>query len=97
MIACPCLAKGAAELADARAALIDGLATHLEVPPLTSSEIESILALAAVAAHGTGDRTSAPLASFLAGIAAATSGDRVTALDDARRTAADLAPPPAAA
>jgi Cdc6-like AAA superfamily ATPase len=81
---------------DARAALIDGLATHLKVPPLTSSEIESILALAAVAAHGTGDRTSAPLASFLAGIAAATRGDRVTALDEARRTAAELAPPPAA-
>ncbi len=83
-------------MSDARAALVDGLATELEVPPLTSSEIESILALAAVAAHGTGDRTSAPLVSFLAGIAAARSGDRRTALDDARRTTAELAPPPAA-
>jgi len=83
-------------MTDARAPLIDGLATHLEVPPLTPSEIESILALAAVAAHGTGDRTSAPLVSFLAGAAAAKSGDRRTALDDARRTTAELAPSQAA-
>jgi len=81
-------------MGEARAELIDGLAKHLGVPPLTPGEIESVLALAAVAAHGTGDRTSAPLASFLAGIAAAGTGDRVAALDDARRTAAELAPPP---
>jgi len=83
-------------MADARTELIDGLAKHIGVPSLSASEIESVLALAAVAAHGTGDRTSAPLASFLAGIAAATSGDRVAALDEARRTAAELAPPPEA-
>jgi hypothetical protein len=94
MIVCPHLPKGATEMPNSRADLIDGLAAHIGVPPLTPSEIESVLALAAVAAHGTGDRTSAPLASFLAGIAAAGSGDRVAALDDARRTAALLAPEP---
>lgn len=79
-------------MGEARTDLIDGLAKHVGVPPLTPVEIESVLALAAVAAHGTGDRTSAPLASFLAGVAAAGLGDRIAALDDARRTVAQLAP-----
>jgi len=83
-------------LSEARTELINGLAAHVGVPALTPAEIESVLALAAVAAHGTGDRTSAPLASFLAGIAAAKTGDRVAALDDARRTTAELAPVPEA-
>lgn len=77
-------------MGDARAELIGEFANHVGVPPLTSAEIESVLALASVAAHGTGDRTSAPLVSFLAGIAAANADDRVTALDDARRTVAEL-------
>ena len=81
-------------MADARADLIDGLAKHVGVPPLTPTEIESVLALAGVAAHGTGDRTAAPLASFLAGLAAAKAGDRSAALDDVRRHAGKLAPPP---
>ena len=76
----------------ARADLINGLAGHIGVPPLTPSEIEAVLSLAAVAAHGTGDRTSAPLVSYLAGLSGSTSGDRVAALDDARRRAAELAP-----
>jgi len=80
-------------MGDARANLIDGLAEHVGVPPLTPTEIESVLALAAVAAHGTGDRTTAPLASFLAGLAAAKSGDRAGSLDEVRRHAAELAPP----
>jgi hypothetical protein len=79
-------------MAVARADLIDALAKNLGAPPLTPSEIEAILSLAAVAAHGTGDRTSAPLVSFLAGITAATSTDRVTTLDDVRRRVAELAP-----
>ena len=83
-------------MGDARAELIDGFASRVGVPPLTSDEIESVLSLAAVAAHGTGDRTSAPLASFLAGIAAANSDDRVTAIDTARRTVAELTPAPEA-
>ena len=79
-------------MGEARSDLIDGLAKHVGVPPLTSAEIESLLALAAAAAHGTGDRTSAPLASFLAGVAAAGTEDRLAVLDDVRRTVAELAP-----
>jgi hypothetical protein len=84
--------KGRIEMASARAELIDALARDIGVPPLTPSEIESVLALAAVAAHGTGDRTTAPLASFLAGLAAAAAEDRVAALDETRRRVAELAP-----
>ena len=54
-----------------------------------------MLALAGVAAHGTGDRTAAPLASFLAGLAAAKADDRAASLDDVRRHVGKLAPPPA--
>jgi hypothetical protein len=79
-------------VAATRADLIDALAEHIGTPQLTPGEIEACLALAAVAAHGTGDRTTAPLASFLAGIAAAKSGDRGATLDDLRRRAAELAP-----
>jgi hypothetical protein len=81
-------------MGDARANLIDALAQHIGVAPLTPVEIESVLALAAVAAHGTGDRTTAPLASFLAGLSAAKAEDRVASLDEVRRRAAELAPPP---
>ena len=79
-------------MGEARTDLIDGLAKHVGVPPLTSDEIESLLALAGAAAHGTGDRTSAPLVSFLAGVATAGTEDRLAVLDDARRTVAELAP-----
>ena len=79
-------------MAATRAELIDGIAEHIGTPPLTEGEIEACLALAAVAAHGTGDRTTAPLASFLAGVAAAGSDDRLATLDHIRRTAAELAP-----
>lgn len=82
-------------MADARSNLVDGLAKHIDAPALSSAEIESVLALAAVAAHGTGDRTAAPLASFLAGIKAAGAADRLAVLDDLRRRAAELAPPEA--
>ena len=58
-------------MADTRSDLVDALAEHIGVAPPTAAEIESVLALAAVAAHGTGDRTTAPLASYLAGLAAA--------------------------
>jgi len=75
-----------------RAELVDALAAHVGTPPLTAGEIESVLALAAVAAHGTGDRTTAPLASFLAGIAAAGAEDRIATLDEIRRRTAELAP-----
>lgn len=81
----------------ARGELVDALAERIGTSPLTASEIESVLTLAGVVAHGTGDRTTAPLASFLAGIAAASAPDRVATLDEIRRYAAELAPPPEAA
>ena len=81
-------------MAAGRDELISALAESVGTPPLTPGEIESVLALAAVTAHGTGDRTTAPLASFLAGIAAARAEDRTAVLDEIRRNAAELAPPP---
>ncbi len=72
--------------------LIEGLAADVGVAPLTAAEIEACLGLAAVAAHGTGDRTTAPLATFLAGIAAAGADDRAARIEDLRRRAAELAP-----
>jgi hypothetical protein len=69
--------------------MIDALAERVGTRPLTATEIESVLALAAVAAHGTGDRTAAPLASFLAGVAAAGAEDRVAILDELRRHVAE--------
>jgi hypothetical protein len=83
---------GGAVMGDARTALIEALAEDLGVAPLSPKEIESLLSLAAAAAHGTGDRTTAPLASFLAGLAAAGSQDRAASLDEARLRVAELAP-----
>jgi len=80
-------------MGEPRGKVIDALAERIGTSPLTPGEIESVLALAAVVAHGTGDRTTAPLASFLAGIAAAASQDRAASLDELRRYAAEIAPP----
>jgi Domain of unknown function (DUF6457) len=77
-------------VADRRGELIDAVADLADTRRLTEPEIESVLALAAVAAHSTGDRTTAPLASFLAGIAAAGVEDRTAMLDDLRRHVAEL-------
>ncbi len=77
---------------DARGNLIDQLAEQVGAPPLTQDEVDAVLELAAQAAHGTGDRTSAPLASFLAGIAAAGADDRVAAITRLRDHAATIAP-----
>lgn len=79
---------------DARTRLVDELATQAGVPALTNEECEAILALAAVAAHGTGDRTSAPLVSYIAGFAAANAPDRRQSLDEICRRAAAIAPAP---
>lgn len=79
-------------MATSRDELARALADEIGAPALETGEVESILALAAVAAHGTGDRTAAPLAAFLAGIAAAGSDDRLGTLDAIRRRAAQLAP-----
>jgi Domain of unknown function (DUF6457) len=81
-------------MAVARAELVDALAEKVGTEPLTAAEIEAVLALAAVVAHGTGDRTTAPLASYLAGVAAAGAPDRGASLDELRRFAAELAPAP---
>lgn len=77
-----------------RGDLIDALAGELGIAALSQSEIESLLALAAAAAHGTGDRTSAPLATFLAGIAAAGSTSRDEAIEKLRARTAAIAPEP---
>ena len=74
--------------------MIAALAERAGTRELTEAEVESVLALAAVAAHGTGDRTTAPLASFLAGVAAAGAEDRIALLDDLRRHVADLSAAP---
>jgi len=57
-------------MVDARSELIEEVAKKLGVAPLNEEEIDSVLALAGAAAHGTGDRTAAPLCCFLAGMAA---------------------------
>ena len=79
-------------MGDARTDLIDALAEDTGRAKLTPTEIESLLSLAAAAAHGTGDRTTAPLASFLAGVAATGSQDRAASIDENRRRVAELAP-----
>jgi hypothetical protein len=76
-----------------RAELIEALADRIGTAPLTESEVEACLALAAVAAHGTGDRTSAPLACFLAGVAASRPESRATTLDEMRGLAVELTSP----
>lgn len=72
-----------------RTEVINALAERAGTRQLTAEEIESVLSLAAVAAHGTGDRTTAPLASFLAGVAAAGAEDRIALLDELRRHVAE--------
>lgn len=53
-----------------RAELVEAVAREVGVPSLDEREIEGVLALAGAAAHGTGDRTAAPLVCFLAGLMA---------------------------
>jgi len=66
-------------MTEARSELIEAVANTLGVAPLTKEEVDSVLELAGTAAHGTGDRTAAPLCCFLAGLTA--SGDRMEALE----------------
>ena len=82
-------------MAKTRAELIGDLAQRDGVPSLTATETESILALAAVAAHGTGDRTSAPSSPFSLG-----SQPRAPTISHNRSTRSDASPlnsPPHAA
>jgi uncharacterized OsmC-like protein len=67
-----------------RPELIAMLAQRAGTSPLTNDEIDACLSLAGAAAHGTGDRTSAPLAVFLAGLAAANAESRLSVLEAMR-------------
>jgi len=69
-------------MTEARSKLIEAVAKKLDVAPLTEEEVDSVLTLAGDAAHGTGDRTAAPLCCFLAGMAAG--ADRMEALERVR-------------
>lgn len=80
-------------MAEPRDELIDALANQLDLQPLNQAEVESVLALAATAAHGTGDRTSAPLVSFLAGLAAVGDANREDVLDRVRQKAGAITGP----
>jgi hypothetical protein len=75
-----------------RADLIARLAEQAALPPLTDAEIDGVLSLAGSAAHGTGDRTSAPIACFLAGLAAAGFDSRDACLAAFRERTAAIAP-----
>lgn len=79
-------------MAEPRDELIDALANQLGLQPLNQAEVESVLALAATAAHGTGDRTSAPLVSFLAGLAVG-DANREDVLDRIRQKAGAITGP----
>jgi Domain of unknown function (DUF6457) len=57
-------------MTDSRSDLIEAVAAEFGVEPLEADDVDAVLALAGAAAHGTGDRTTAPLCCFLAGLAA---------------------------
>ena len=79
-------------MSQTRNTLIEALARELGVEPLDAGEVDAVLDLAGAAAHGTGDRTAAPLACFLAGLAAGGS-DRRQALEQVRAHVVAVAPP----
>jgi hypothetical protein len=70
-------------MADARSELVGAVAAELGVAPLDEGEVDAVLELAGAAAHGTGDRTAAPLCCFLAGLAAS-AADRAETLERVR-------------
>lgn len=57
-------------MADPRSELIEAVARVLHVSALDETEVDAVLSLAGAAAHGTADRTAAPLTCYLAGLAA---------------------------
>lgn len=79
-------------MAIARDDLLDHVAAQIGTQPLTATQIDTLLDIARVAAHGTGDRTSAPLVTFLAGIAAARGDDRAVTIAEVQRDVAEIAP-----
>ena len=70
-------------MVDSRSELIAAVAGELRVAPLDDAEVDAVLDLAGAAAHGTGDRTAAPLCCFLAGLAAS-EADRAQMLERVR-------------
>lgn len=75
-----------------RSELTEAIAGRVGAAPLSEAEIDAILKLAGAAAHGTGDRTSAPVATFLAGLAAAGAEDRAAVLEGLHRFVLETAP-----
>jgi len=84
---------GGLKMGDPRAELVAGLASTLGVSALSSAEIDAVLDLAGAAAHGTGDRTSAPLVSFIAGLAAQGDGNRLAFVEQVRQQTAQITGP----
>lgn len=84
-------------MADARSELVEAVAHELGVAPLDEREIDAVLLLAGAAAHGTGDRTAAPLTCFLAGLAAAGPAARAETLERVRTHVVAFMPGPARA
>jgi hypothetical protein len=62
-------------LVDAQTRVAERVGDEPEAYALGEQEIELLLALAGTAAHSSGDRTNAPLATFLAGLALGRHGD----------------------
>ena len=63
---------------------LDRFADALDVPRLSPADVDALLDLARVVAHGT-ERKNAPLATYLAGLWSAGGGDPTAALDVAHR------------
>jgi len=74
---------------EARTEVANLLAERVGSRRLTSAEVEAILGLAGAAAHRAGDRTAAPLASFLAGLGVRDRDDWADAVDELRRVLED--------
>jgi hypothetical protein len=66
------------------------VAAALGVSAMSAVEVETVLALAGDVAHGTGQRSWAPLTAFLAGLYAAGHGDGAEALQAVRDLVGDL-------
>jgi hypothetical protein len=68
---------------------LDRYAAALGSPPITDEDVETLLALAGVAAHAS-ERTAAPVSCYLAALAGVKPAEALAA---ARRVADDLAEP----
>jgi uncharacterized protein DUF6457 len=73
-------------LANARAALAAATAVKPEELELTDDDAETLLDLARIAAHESGERTNAPLLCYLAGRAVGRGADLDSLADAVRRS-----------